>query len=549
MKTGPRLFAAAVLTAAVVLPKTGWIVKNELDLLGGGWGPYGETSTIRFGLVPRWAFEPEAISDPVGKAVAESVVHGQSWSERWAWVRPLLRDPRVREADRGAVLRRSFTSVLLRRHDPSVTSRVRDIAKELLPLTREGEIADPFNAFYPTCRAVLETVEGRKAEADAALRRASECTCYDDDAWGETDRFTRAFEREYGYRGNNLRLTKAASVLLPQHAAFNHLVKNLVAKAPMNDARRRQILGIGRTMVQAGNTSITIYMGRSLLLRAVGQGKDPEDEVNVERWFAPFERANPDYDAREAKRLIRAAKPEDLLDFDDFETGAAPFATTLGAAGLIGVLGALALSLPTRKGVDESFGGRAARANWSWLVLLPGVALDGRPEATGVFLLFALASLLVCGLSRFSWGLRPAVGLAVLAAFAGFTTQPFWAVPGLLWLGAALAPERARAIVAGVVMTLAAGCVAWRVSKDHAPSLFSTISGHSPTITLLSLGILIFVMKKTLPSRSGMGALPAAMAALWLAGLGLELIADAQTGAALERLRHEAADFRKGRAI
>ena len=58
-----------------------------------------------------------------------------------------------------------------------------------------------------------------------------------------------------------------------------------------------------------------------------------------------------------------------------------------------------------------------------------------------------------------------------------------------------------------------------------------------------------FAARKALPSRGGLAVLPAVAASLWLVGLGAELIADAQTGAALERLRHQADDFRRGRSI
>ncbi len=552
MRTGPRLFAVAILAAAALLPKTGWIVRNEADLLMGRWSDpsvaLGISGPSRLGLAPLWAFEPDEVRDPVAKAVTETMLGHESAEERWARVRPLLRDLKVREADRAAVLRRSFTSVLASPQDPAFTERMRGLVKELRPLAVEGERADPFNAFYPTCRAVLEQVAGDSAARDAAIRRASECTFYDDDAMGEAKRFAEGFEREHGYRGSVLRLTKAATVLLPQHAQFDRVVRDVLAAAPLDAPRRRKILAIGETLVRTGKDKITVFVGRGLMLLAVAEKVDPnagfDVEVDVARWFAPFERANPAFDTKEAKRLIQAATPEDSMEFAEYEAGVSSLATAVGSGLLLAALMALALAWPTRKSFDDAFVARLSRAHWAWIGLIPAAFADGRAEyATPLTLLTGVAAL-AWGLTKAEWGRKPAVALVAAATMGAFSLigigAPLWAAPGLLWLLAVLVPERGRSFAAGAYVAFVAGFSAWEVVTAH---------GYGGAYVVLGTLLFLLAARKALPSRGGFGSVAAVAASLWLVGLGAELLADAQTNAALDRLQHQADEFRKARAI
>lgn len=543
MKTGPRLFALVVLIAVALLPKTGWIVRNEIDMLAGRWGHFADSAFLA-GPIPQWAFASDIVRDPAAQAVAEPTQTHETAQDRWARIRPIVRDASVRARVRASVLRRAFTSILPAQKRPEIAAKVRDLARELLPLAKEGERSDPFNAFYPTCRAVLEDVLGNPEEAAKALTRAASATYYDDEVWNEVGINVKGIEREHGYRGSNLRLVRAGMVLLPQYAAFNSYARKRTGTASMTDPVRRELLELGRKTLLTSENRIGIHVGRSLILIAVGKGDRPDEKTKVDEAFVAFERENPGVETGEYKRLAKAVVPDDLFVYGDIESDWAALATCLGAAFLLGLVVSGVFLLGGKRVASEEPSVRVRRANWAWLALIPAALLDERHDTTLFFSLFSLGAVAVVLLSLFPKARKVAVGLATLLALGGLALIPYgaylWGGAGLLWLVSALASDRVRPYFAGAM--LFASALAFAAHAFRASHI-------SPEHVILGAASLAAALRGTLAARGGLAYVPAALAGLWLLAVGAELAADARAAAVLEAFRREGDTYRRTHRI
>ena len=492
---GPRVFALVVLLALAFLPRTGWVVRNDVDLLAGKWrsfgAEYGWSSAV--GPVPGWPFEPRNLDDPVARALAPDRLGNPNptYQQRWTAAQGALNDPALRPKIRGPYLRRFFTAAVVHVDRPAFEDQ-KAFARTLMPLALEGEKADPQNAFYPSSAWCLLTILGKQEEARNALRRASLCARYDDLSFAEEKAFVAGFEGQYGYRGSLLRVVEGAGILMPQFTSMRNASERLIAATPLGDPSRRDMARLGVTMVRTSPTLIGAVSGRAMFLRAIGASE--KKGIPAPRAFAAFRTSNPGFEDREALALVERVRDLDrFLDTD--ESVLSPWTPTAGAIALLALLGGLA-AWPVKAEEPATQAKRVRRAVWSGLGFV-SLGLYQGPASFGAVFLFLPFVLFGASLWLPTWGRTP------------------------LWVA-----------TIGLVSGLA-------VAGSHP----------DPVASILSLAVYLLILRLTLPIRRGAEWIAAIFATLYLASVVAELRSDAQIAEVWRQVETEAPRFRAERGI
>ena len=533
---GPRLFALVVLLALALLPKTGWIVRNEVDLLRGRWGDLGASMGMgeSIGPVPLWPLDGRNLENRVAKTLAQHYNSRESYEDRLQKEDAALADPVLRPTLIGPILRRDFSGAVPA-EDGAVTERKRANARRMLPLALEGERAEPDNAFYPSSAWTLYTILDRPQEARAALERAARCPRYDDAAFDEEELIVRGFEGQYGYRGSLTRMVAGASVLLPNLSAIRNAAVRLNRTSTLTDDRRKALLRLGTTMIRTSPTLIGMIVGRSVCLEAIGvPGSEPK-QAEIGRRFALFRKENPDVQANAIDLALRVDRLSDFIELDTLPLSRPE--PIFGAAALLGLIGSLILSLAPKEEIDDRFVARLRRAGWAWIGFLPVAFYDGRDSAPGLFWILTALGVASAVCARRGKG-RVAVALGGVAAVASLVGVNYgWIFPPILWLGATFLPAKTKAAI-----------VPLGLIGLSAATVYGSLHGGE-TYALPGFAIGVAVLRATLPLPKGAVWIAPAFAVLYSGTTFAELRGDAQTAEILKGVHTEASRFRSERGI
>ena len=541
---GPRLFALVVLLALALLPKTGWIVRNQIDVLKGGWGRFGIDLGLSqpFGSVPYTLFR-DALDDPEARLLATPSADPGAKAPIIDRAQPLLGDPASRERIRASVVRQSFRLLYPSAFEGERRTETVRIARRTLDLIQDGERTEPRNAFYPSCEWAIRSLLDDDPSADAALRRAAECEYYEDDAIAEGRIVARGVERRVGYRGSAVRLVALFDVLLPQYTALLKAANGIAETTSLDDPRRRDVLRLGRILARTSPETIGVFVGASLIRRGVGVPARLDGSVFDPERFDLFARRNAGFDLSSYRRIVERTSGTEWPDINPIRNALQNSATLLGAGLLLAIVLFLGAGLPWREEPDETFEARIRRAPWAWLAATPALLHPGAEVGPYGLFIYPLALLALLLLWRMR-SVRPgtvALGMTALATLGAGFAQPLWWVALPLAATAVWLPTRFRSVALTLVTLGAAAYVADIATRAGGYGGFGWALG----LTIFS----VIALRAVMPVRAGLGVPPAIVAGLYLVSVAFVLRADAGQAAILRSWEDAGRRFRMERGI
>ena len=157
------------------------------------------------------------------------------------------------------------------------------ILRKVELLANKGARLDPDNGFYPSVLGAAYMAAGREAEGAAALRRASRCSTWKDQAFAEGLAARDLLILTYGDQGIWIHAVPAASVLLPHFAELRQAARaavwhskqaGLAGDHGREHAIRADVVRLGGLMRREADSLIGRLVGRSIqdiALRADGR--------------------------------------------------------------------------------------------------------------------------------------------------------------------------------------------------------------------------------------------------------------------------------------
>lgn len=209
-----------IIAALLLLPRTSWVVKNDLAYLEGG-----TPGRNFYGLLEPGNWPTGTDSEELAQAIQQETLHSGDSElgglERYCQSHP--NDP----AGWG-FLSRMATMTPLRSPLDTETAKVsgeylRKREHRLVSLRMaidNGKRLEPDNAYYSLLDAALLECRGKHAEAQQAIIDGSRKTQYNDYVVDQSDLVYRTLIARTGYRGTALNLAVKAGVLLPHLASI-----------------------------------------------------------------------------------------------------------------------------------------------------------------------------------------------------------------------------------------------------------------------------------------------------------------------------------------
>jgi hypothetical protein len=189
---------AAILVTVFVAPQSRWALRNHVDILSGefktGLRPQIPDDTLH---LPDRAFLDAIRVMNINRSTVDPPEPSlRSWS---LIVRMSAVTPRLRDSNREAVLEKCLT---------------------------RGAEKDPENAFWHINQAALHHAQGSRAAMMLAIQRAAQSKTYDDYSRTEYDLRVAAIEHAHGYRGNQVRMAEAWSIMFPYISSVGAMVRD-----------------------------------------------------------------------------------------------------------------------------------------------------------------------------------------------------------------------------------------------------------------------------------------------------------------------------------
>ncbi|MCO5296276.1 MAG: hypothetical protein M9921_05400 [Fimbriimonadaceae bacterium] len=560
------LAVAAFVAGLLALPKTRWLLPNQLELLSGGWE-----------LKPDYFLVPEEEADQIALPAhleptprVLSIADPRDDQERMFALLREAPDFRDGEAYWGrfsalqAVCDRLDTAPTLAQFirvasnpatwtgGPANFSNVRaKLQATVLAACARGAELDPDNAFFLLMRGAILDAQGHRDGASQALFAASNLRHYRAYEWTEVSVGRRALQSRYP-RSQAEIAWLAASVVLPHLASFRTATRNFTSGD--EPANRAAVVRIGGLLLRDGTSPIDPFVGFLLISHAL----KPKGEPNLLTRLSPEE-------ARTRATVLAEETDDPLLDDLALDYGRFFPAMSHGRFGpgsymedrlntlrpLFGawVLAAFA-ALPALAGLyrlrtwmTDRF--RRCSAPLVWLLAIPlaMAAIPGRsPLPVELSLLAILAPLGWVFKRPETLGFVGGVAaIATVSAIPGCTAA--WVLGAVVILAAALSPKaQVPWWVAGVSLTgasLIVGGIA-AFSALLGSWLGAVMSGLAATVVLAA--VLPLPRRRERPRAAGLAC--ATLGALYVAAAFMAIGYDAQAGAVLDTLLNQAASAR-----
>lgn len=251
----------AILLMVALMPASGWVFKNSLDMLrGNDLVDYGNDVAYRF--APRWLTDPSTYT---GKDAPEELMRALLLHDRpridglheYATAHP--NDPLAwAVAARMACMYNGPAPDEPNKLDPSDWSAAKSAFATGLEESIKGEHVEPDNAYFPLLRAVFDMYLGHLDDMQQALHAAAYKPHYNNHAIDQGLAMEQAELSAKGYRGEIIKTFADASILFPDLSRMKQLAKFLNRRGSLQE--KRDMVQISALMGNDGSTIIEMLV-------------------------------------------------------------------------------------------------------------------------------------------------------------------------------------------------------------------------------------------------------------------------------------------------